>query len=204
MAWYWVTLFPSSIGLVLIKGVNMNVLKLFLFLVLWLPTFANATIDVSNLSKEDIIKLQAQIDAQEKIDNTKSLPAQLNEWASLGQNIGQGLVGAAKEMGIAANEFAETTIGQTVIVMLIWKFFGKSVILFMMLFLIPFVIAPLVISSIKRNLCNYELITSNHSFGTLTWTKSHRQYDINEDTSTYIVICYFVMATIWTICLIAL
>lgn len=66
MAWYWVTLFPSSIGLVLIKGVNMNVLKLFLFLVLWLPTFANATIDVSNLSKEDIIKLQAQIDAQEK------------------------------------------------------------------------------------------------------------------------------------------
>lgn len=122
MAWYWVTLFPSSIGLVLIKGVNMNVLKLFLFLVLWLPTFANATIDVSNLSKEDIIKLQAQIDAQAKIDNTKSLPAQLNEWASLGQNIGQGLVGAAKEMGIAANEFAETTIGQTVIVMLIWKF----------------------------------------------------------------------------------
>lgn len=73
-------------------------IMLFLAIIFAVPAHANVP-DVSNLSKEDIIKLQAQIDAQERIDNTKSLPSQLNEWAQLGQNIGQGLVGAAKEMG---------------------------------------------------------------------------------------------------------
>lgn len=176
-------------------------IMLFLAIIFAVPAHANVP-DVSNLSKEDIIKLQAQIDAQERIDNTKSLPSQLNEWAQLGQNIGQGLVGAAKEMGVAANDFAQTAIGKTVIVMLIWKFFGKSVILFTMLFLIPFVIAPLVITSIKRNLGECDVNTIEKRFGPLVWTKEITRYNIDSDTSSFIVAAYFIMAFIWTLCLI--
>lgn len=182
----------------------MNILKLFLLLVLWLPTLANATIDVSNLSKEDIIKLQAQIDAQERIDNTKSLPSQLNEWAQLGQNIGQGLVGAAKEMGVATNDFAQTAIGKTVIVMLIWKFFGKSVILFTMLFLIPLIIGPIVIAAVKRSFAEYRTEIVEKSFGTLKWTKEIRNYSYDDPYYFFTALSYILLSVTWVACLVNL
>lgn len=50
------------------------------------------------------------------------------EWADIGTAVGAGLVGAAKELGVAANEFANTPVGRMVTWLIIWHFFGSQVI----------------------------------------------------------------------------
>lgn len=176
---------------------------LFLAMIFTVPGYANVP-DVSNLTSDQVIQLKAQLDAKDKIENSKSLPSQLNEWAELGKNIGQGLVGAAKEMGVAANDFAKTTLGQTVIVMLVWKFFGKSVILFSMLFLIPLLIGPIVITAVKRSFAEYRTDIIEKSFGTLKWSKEIRNYDYNDPYYFFTAIAYIVLVGTWIACLVNL
>lgn len=176
---------------------------LFLAIIFTVPAYANVP-DVSNLTSEQVIQLKAQLDAKDQIENSKSLPSQLNEWASLGKNIGQGLVGAAKEMGVAANDFANTTLGQTVIVMLVWKFFGKSVILFSMLFLIPLLIGPIVITAVKRSFAEYRTEIVEKCFGTLKWSKEIRNYNYDEAYYFFTAIAYIVLVGTWIACLVNL
>ena len=167
------------------------------------PVYANVP-DVSNLTNEQVIQLKAQLDAKDKIEKSKSLPSQLNEWAELGKNIGQGLVGAAKEMGVAANDFAKTTLGQFVIFMLVWQFFGKSIILFSMLFLIPLIIGPIVIAAVKRSFAEYRTEIVEKSFGTLKWTKEIRNYSYDDPYYFFTALSYILLSVTWVACLVNL
>lgn len=47
-----------------------------------------------------------------------------NEWLNIGARIGQGFAGAAKELGIAANDFASSPVGKWVAFLIIWHFMG--------------------------------------------------------------------------------
>lgn len=47
-----------------------------------------------------------------------------NEWLNIGARIGQGFAGAAKELGIAANDFAASPVGKWVAFLIIWHFMG--------------------------------------------------------------------------------
>lgn len=80
-------------------------------------------VDTTQLSPE----LQKQIDAELAKKNT-ALPevSTLNEWATLGKNIAEGLGAAAKELGVAVNDFANTDTGKLVTFLLVWKFFGAE------------------------------------------------------------------------------
>jgi hypothetical protein len=49
-------------------------------------------------------------------------------WGDLGSNMGKALVGAAKEVGVAANEFAATPLGQVTVAVVVYKVIGQSVI----------------------------------------------------------------------------
>jgi len=55
-------------------------------------------------------------------------PSAATEWASVGVGVAQGLAAAAKELGVAVNDFAKTTVGQWTLWMIVWHIFGKVII----------------------------------------------------------------------------
>jgi hypothetical protein len=58
----------------------------------------------------------------------KELINHAREWAGLGQAVGSGIVAAAKELGMAANDFAKTDLGKITVAVLLWKYLGAQVV----------------------------------------------------------------------------
>jgi hypothetical protein len=52
----------------------------------------------------------------------------VREWGQIGQAVGVGVISAAKELGVAANEFAKTDLGKITVAILIYKYMGKELI----------------------------------------------------------------------------
>lgn len=48
-------------------------------------------------------------------------------WGEMGTNMGRAVVGAAKELGIAANEFAQTPLGKVTVAVVVYKVIGEDV-----------------------------------------------------------------------------
>lgn len=57
-----------------------------------------------------------------------STPQKVSEWVDVGTKIGQGIGGAAKEVGIAVNEFVKTPVGMAVMGIFVWKFMGGVIV----------------------------------------------------------------------------
>lgn len=53
---------------------------------------------------------------------------EVEAWGELGGKVGQAMVGAAKELGIAAAEFSKTDLGKVVTVIVIYKLIGRDII----------------------------------------------------------------------------
>ena len=84
---------------------------------------------LSETEKAEIIKLVADKAAR----GDTSVPAVLTEdrvekWVKIGSNIGMGLAGAAKEVGVTVNEFASTPVGQLTTVLIVWHMIGAQLI----------------------------------------------------------------------------
>lgn len=91
--------------------------------------FASAqTIDTSKLTKEQVAQLQAQAaEMQSAPAQTAVLVRQEAEaWADLGGKVGMAMVSAAKEVGMAANEFASTELGTVVTAIVVYKIIGTE------------------------------------------------------------------------------
>jgi hypothetical protein len=56
----------------------------------------------------------------------KSTAQGVKEWVDVGTAIGSGLASSAKELGVAANDFANTSVGKMTTLLIIWHFVGKS------------------------------------------------------------------------------
>jgi len=48
-------------------------------------------------------------------------------WGEMGTNMGRAVVGAAKEIGVAANEFAETPLGKVTVGVVVYKLIGQEI-----------------------------------------------------------------------------
>lgn len=74
---------------------------------------------------------EQMIVANEGRDDTASSPHEavkkVNEWVEIGQGVGAGLAGAARELGIVANEFAQTPVGIITISLIVWKVAGGDI-----------------------------------------------------------------------------
>lgn len=55
----------------------------------------------------------------------------VSEWVEVGSKIGQGLAGAAKEVGVAVNDFVKTPVGKLTMAIIVWKFMGGVLVHFM-------------------------------------------------------------------------
>lgn len=121
--------------------------KLLLFVLLMLPVaaFAGNTIDKDDLDgfnrltaiqKADIVKQIAVSTEQNANSGVISLVDQasgvdatdVEEWVLLGERMGMMLGGAAKELGIAANEFATTPLGMMTMGLIIWNYAGDDLV----------------------------------------------------------------------------
>ena len=54
-------------------------------------------------------------------------PEKLDQFAQTGANIGKGLAAAAKEIGVAVNEFVETPVGILTVGLIVWHVIGDDI-----------------------------------------------------------------------------
>lgn len=76
---------------------------------------------IKNIADRKAANTQASVVAKVAEQTT---PQKVNEWLDIGTRIGSGMAGAAKEMGVAVNEFAESPVGMWTIALITWKFMG--------------------------------------------------------------------------------
>lgn len=102
-----------------------------------------AQVDVNDekymLNEEQKGQVLAMIDdlnakrAAQKGPNTSAVVREeAAKWGELGVNMGRAAVGAAKEVGMAANEFVSTPLGKVTMGIVIYKVIGKDIIKFIM------------------------------------------------------------------------
>jgi hypothetical protein len=87
------------------------------------------SVDVSTLTPEQIQKINQQV--SEMSNNPMSVSATVRKeaaaWGDLGANMGKALVSAAREVGVASNEFASTSLGKVVVAIVTYKIVGKDI-----------------------------------------------------------------------------
>ena len=98
-------------------------------------TIGNAGWDkLSDAQKSEVLQVVAnkvvETDKNKISTNDLNNPAKLNEWVDLGKNIGLAFNGAAKELGIAVNDFVNTPVGMITMILIIWHFIGGMILHF--------------------------------------------------------------------------
>lgn len=87
--------------------------------------WANTTI---TLTPEQAAQLAKQADTASTVQGvSQALRTEANAWGEMGANMGKAMVGAAKELGIAANEFAQTPLGKVTVALVIYKIAGEDI-----------------------------------------------------------------------------
>lgn len=86
-------------------------------------------VDTAGLTTEQVNQLKHQAQAMKNDPATVSAKVrqEAEAWGDLGANMGKAMVGAARELGIAANEFATTPLGKVVVVMTAYKIAGRDI-----------------------------------------------------------------------------
>ena len=149
-------------------------------------------LDPDGLTTEQKAQLASQIEQMKK--ETNSLPIttdNVNEWTRAGQQFGQMLGGAAKEVGMAVNDFVKTPVGKMTAALIIWHYMGNSIIHFVMALIVLFV-GIAAIRHIIGRICNDH---TEYDMNTKTWwggyaIKSHTREELSTDATLGMTMCY--------------
>lgn len=87
------------------------------------------SVDVSKLTPDQIAQINKQVaDMQSQPSNISStVRKEAEAWGELGANMGKAMVGAAREVGVAANEFGQTNLGKIVVAIVTYKVVGREI-----------------------------------------------------------------------------
>ncbi len=122
--------------------------------------FAGATttitqIDVSKLTAEQrasllsaAAKMEAQPDANPGFSET--MRKEVEKWGELGTGMGRAAVNAAKEVGVATNEFVQTPLGKVTMGVVLYKVMGHEILRFAVCMLLITIFLPLGIFFITK------------------------------------------------------
>jgi len=77
------------------------------------------------LTPEQIAVLQ-KAQTQPSGSIAKIVREEASEWGELGANMGKALVAAAREVGVASNEFAQTPLGKITVAIVVYKLIGED------------------------------------------------------------------------------
>ena len=107
--------------------------KFFLAFLSTLFLFASASAEQlvinvdGKLTDEQKAQLQLQA-AQQAGTGNVSKATVVKEWVDVGSAVGVGLANTAKELGIAANEIANSPVGKITVFLIAWNYMGEDVI----------------------------------------------------------------------------
>lgn len=104
----------------------MFVLALAVFTV---PVHANR-LSVDGLSEEQVADLMLKA-AKMKAAPSVNVTDRISEYSEIGQKYGVAMAATAKELGVAANELLDTTVGKVALVLIVWKVMGEELIGFL-------------------------------------------------------------------------
>lgn len=95
-----------------------------------MPSLSQAqTLDTSKLTPEQVRQLQAQVEKMQGQPSniSASVRKEAEAWGELGSNMGKAMVSAAREIGVASNEFASTPLGKIVVAIVAYKIVGQDI-----------------------------------------------------------------------------
>ena len=89
----------------------------------------NTSVDLSKLTPEQrqIITQQVNDLSATPTNISANVRKEAEAWGDLGANMGKAMVGAAREVGVAANEFSQTSLGKVVVFIVGYKIIGHDV-----------------------------------------------------------------------------
>jgi hypothetical protein len=102
--------------------------------VLSFPAYAATVVDTSNLTESQKAELVLQAEKM-KQEAAITSAQKVNEWVDVGKNIGMALTSSAKELGVAADTFLQSTAGKITVVFIFWKVMGRDLVHFIIGFL---------------------------------------------------------------------
>lgn len=111
------------------------------------------TIDPSKISAEQLKQVQSIVNVPTKETVTDTL----SSYAQVGKDIGVGIAEAAKQLGIAAAEFANTPAGMIAIGVIVWKVILADMLTSVFLFILGVVWAGAVYTQFKK-----QIVPTNH------------------------------------------
>ena len=106
--------------------------KLFAMVLMMVSFTAMATqstsVDLSKLTPEQRAAITQQVNEMggSPTNISATVRKEAEAWGELGANMGKAMVGAAKEVGVAANEFSQTSLGKIVVFMVAYKIVGQD------------------------------------------------------------------------------
>jgi len=88
----------------------------------------NVTLDVENLSPEQAAQL-FELKKAAAVPTIPELPPEerVEKWVSIGNQVGQAIGGACKELGITVNDFIVTPAGMLTVTLIVWKVVGEDI-----------------------------------------------------------------------------
>lgn len=91
---------------------------------------ADVTVDTRGLSNSQKAELVKQVEQMKQ--TARELPTgsaeKVDQWVNVGEHLGKMLGGAAKEVGIAVNEFVKTPVGMLATGVIVFNYVGGAVI----------------------------------------------------------------------------
>ena len=82
---------------------------------------------LTEAQKAEVIKQIADASSKNK-DVVVPSEEKVEKWVKIGSQVGQGLAGAAKELGVAVNDFAKTPVGQLTMALIVWHMMGGVIV----------------------------------------------------------------------------
>ena len=164
----------------------MKYLYAFIVAFIWsIPALAQNTIDTSNLPRKqqaEVALLAAQLavgktDAASTRESNVKASNSLADWANVGSSIGQAFGSAAKEVGIAINDFANSPVGRVAMALIVWHFIGGALIHFIGGLFVIIIGLSFILWLVKRTYpTTYQYDTSKTNiFGNYPVTHSQRE-----------------------------
>lgn len=107
-------------------------MKKLLMVLLMIPMMAHAVVEVNTRGltesqKAELVK-QAELMKQEAAGPVDDPADRVDKWVNVGERVGKMLGGAAKEVGVAVNQFVTTPVGMMTAALIVWHYMGSMII----------------------------------------------------------------------------
>lgn len=120
----------------------------------------------------------------------------VDQWLNVGERIGKMIGGAAKEVGVAANEFVKTPVGTVAIALIVWHYMGDAL-LHLFVGMTVMVVGLAATWFVSRRLTD---VTRTYSPDKTTWFGRPRLVSVKRsewtDGNTFVILCMLAVSVL--------